>query len=105
MQVLLRAEVFFCELAPEDIRVELYTGRLDAQHEFIDTTVLPLKLEKSNGGATHYFRGILTCSESGAHGYTLLVVPSHRDLRDPLEMGLIRWAEHSTEQAIVSIAL
>jgi starch phosphorylase len=105
MQVLLRAEVFFCELAPEDIRVELCTGRLDAQHEFIDTTVLPLELEKSNGGATNYFRGILTCSESGAHGYTLRVVPSHRDLRDPLEMGLIRWAEHSTEQAIVSIAL
>ena len=38
MQVALRAEVFLGGLAAEDIRVEFYAGRLDAQHEFIDST-------------------------------------------------------------------
>jgi starch phosphorylase len=93
MQVPLRAEVTLGELAPEDVRVELYAGRLNAQHEFMQTTVHPLELEKSNGEGTHFFTGTFTCSESGSHGYTLRVVPSHRDLKDPLEMGLIRWAE------------
>ena len=94
MQVPLRAEVSLGELAPEDIRVELYSGRLNAQHEFTQTTVHPLELQQSNGEGVHYFSGTFTCSESGSHGYTLRVVPSHRDLRDPLEMGLIRWAEN-----------
>ena len=65
----------------------------NAQQEFMQTTVHPLELEKSNGEGTHFFTGTFTCSESGSHGYTLRVVPSHRDLQGPLEMGLIRWAE------------
>ena len=93
MQVPLRAEVSLGELAPEDVRVELYAGRLNAQHEFTQTTAHPLELEKSNSEGTHYFTGTFTCTESGSHGYTLRVVPSHRDLPDPLEMGLICWAE------------
>ena len=94
MQVPLRAEVSLGELAPEDIRVELYSGRLNAQHKFNQTTVYPLELQQSNGEGVHYFSGTFACSASGSHGYTLRVVPSHHDLRNPLEMGLIRWAEN-----------
>ena len=94
MQVPLRAEISLGELDPEDVRVELYSGRLNAQHEFTQTTVHPLELQQSNGEVVHYFSGTFICSESGSHGYTLRVVPSHRDLRDPLEIGLIRWAEN-----------
>ena len=52
----------------------------------------PLALAESNGEGTHYFTGTFVCTESGSHGYTLRGVPSHRDLSDPLEMGLVRWA-------------
>ena len=91
MQVPLRAEVSLGELAPEDIRVELYSGRLNAQHKFNQTTVYPLELQRSNGEGVHYFSGTFACSESGSHGCNLRVLPSHHDLRNPLEMGLIRW--------------
>jgi len=92
MQVPLRAEVSLGELAPADVRVELCVGRLNAQQEFVQTTTHPLELAESNGEGTHYFTGTFVCTESGSHGYTLRVVPSHRDLSDPLEMGLVRWA-------------
>ena len=45
MQVTLRTEVSLGELAPEDTRVELYTGCLNAQHVFSQTTVHPLELQ------------------------------------------------------------
>ena len=92
MQVPLRAEVALGELAPADVRIERCVGRLNAQQEFVQTTTPPLDLAESNGEGTHYFTGTFVCTESGLHGYTLRVVPSHRDLSDPLEMGLVRWA-------------
>jgi starch phosphorylase len=92
MQVPLRATVALGELAPQDVRVELYAGRLNAQHEFQEATAQPLALEKSNSDGRHAFAGTFTCSASGSYGYTLRVVPHHPDLRDPLEMGLVHWA-------------
>lgn len=92
MQVPLRAAVALGELAPEDVRVEIYAGRLNAQHEFAQTEVYPLELAGRNGDGTYHFAGTFTCAAAGSYGYTLRVVPSHPDLQNPLEMGLVHWA-------------
>ncbi len=92
-EVPIHASVALGELAPEDVRVELYAGRLNAQQEFVDATIQPLTPADSNGDGNHQFEGTFTCAEAGSHGYTLRVVPFHPDLRDPLETGLIHWAE------------
>ena len=92
MQVPLCAAVALGELAPEDVRVEIYAGRLNAQREFAQTEVYPLKLAGHNGDGTYHFVGTFTCAAAGSHGYTLRVVPSHPDLQNPLEMGLVHWA-------------
>ena len=87
MQVPLRAAVALGELTPEDVRVEIYAGRLNAQREFAQTEVYPLELAGQNGDGTYHFVGTFTCAAAGSHGYTLRVVPSHPDLQNPLEMG------------------
>ena len=93
MQVPLRAAVALGELAPEDVRVEIYAGRLNAQREFSQTEVYPLELAGPNGDGTYHFVGTFTCAAAGSYGYTLRVVPSHSDLQNPLEMGLVHWAK------------
>ena len=92
MKVPLRAAVTLGELTPEDVRVEIYAGRLNAQREFAQTEVYPLELAGHNGDGTYHFVGTFRCAAAGSHGYTLRVVPSHPDLQNPLEMGLVHWA-------------
>ncbi len=92
MQVPISASLTLGDLSPSDVHVELYAGRLNAQQEFVGAQAHPLKPSASSDGK-HVFEGIFTCTEAGSHGYTLRVLPYHPDLRDPLEMGLIRWAK------------
>ena len=68
-------------------------GRLNAQREFAQTEVYPLELAGPNGDGTYHFVGTFTCAAAGSYGYTLRVVPSHSDLQNPLEMGLVHWAK------------
>ena len=92
MQVPIRASLTLGELAPTDVRIELYAGRLNAQQEFTDAHSYPLEASGTSNGL-HHFKGIYTCTESGSHGYTLRVLPAHPDLDDGREMGLVHWAE------------
>ena len=91
-QVPISATLVLGDITPQDVRVELYAGRLNAQQEFIQAKVQPLEFSNSSDGQ-HVFKGIFTCSQAGSHGYTLRVLPNHKDLRDPLETGLIRWVQ------------
>ena len=93
MRVPLKASVVLGALAPEDVRVELYMGQLNAQHEIQDAETLPLQHLEQNGDSSHVFAGEFPCTSPGSHGYTLRVLPHHQDLKDPLGMGLVRWAQ------------
>jgi len=91
-QVPISAALALGDLTPQDVRVELYAGRLNAQQEFIQAQIQPLEFSDSRDGE-HLFKGVFTCAEAGSHGYTVRVLPYHNDLRDPLETGLIHWAQ------------
>ncbi|MFT5090822.1 MAG: starch phosphorylase [Candidatus Latescibacterota bacterium] len=91
-QIPISASLALGDLAPQDVRVELYAGRLNAQQEFIQAYIQPLEFSDSRDGE-HLFKGIFTCAEAGSHGYTLRVLPYHNDLRNSLETGLIHWAQ------------
>jgi len=39
------------------------------------------------------FVGQIPCQASGRRGFAIRVLPSHEDLANPHELGLIRWAE------------
>ncbi|MFA6107705.1 MAG: alpha-glucan family phosphorylase [Candidatus Latescibacterota bacterium] len=81
------------EVRPEEVRVELYLGRLTAQHEVQEAASVALVHHGEQGDGVHRFDAEYTCTSSGSLGCTVRVIPSHPDLENPLELGLVRWAQ------------
>jgi glycogen phosphorylase len=88
-----RARIRTGSLSPEDLRVELYLGRLDADGSFMNpapTVMAPVA--NGDGSGYIYEATAAPCCRSGLHGFTVRVLPSHPDLRSPYVPGLITWA-------------
>ena len=86
------ARVFMGNLTPEDLRIELYTGPLNAHGQIISpiiTEMQPVTIEKD----AHIFEvKAVPCCGSGQHGYTARAVPRHPNTKHPFAFGLISWA-------------
>jgi starch phosphorylase len=78
-------------LSPEDLRVELYSGRLNADGEIIEPVVIEMKPSDSNKDGYLYETTAIPCCGSGRHGYTVRVLPYHPDLKNKFAPRLIRW--------------
>lgn len=87
-----QANIFLGELAPEDVVVELYFGRLDPDRGIIEPQVLQMEHAGADGDRVHTFQGTVACTQSGRFGYTVRVRPIHPDLPDPILPGMIIWA-------------
>ena len=91
--VRVEATVFLGPVSPEDILVQLYHGRLDAdgqlQHgQAVDMQPLGPPGEDARVG----YVAEMPCQWTGLAGYTIRILPRHRALPDAREMGLIKWA-------------
>ncbi|MCC7353158.1 MAG: alpha-glucan family phosphorylase [Anaerolineae bacterium] len=88
-----RAWVDLGDIGPDDVAVELYMGRLDADGEIADaeTTLLQgVGLERDN---TYLFEANgIACCQSGLHGCTVRVLPYHPDLTTRFLPGFTVWA-------------
>lgn len=93
MTVPVRAALHLGELRPKDVRVELYSGRLNAQNDIEDPITMVLEHVTETGNGLHLYRGEFPCSSPGSHGFTVRVIPWHEDLKNPLRLGLVRWAD------------
>ena len=51
-----------------------------------------MKCVKSDGDGVFEYSGALRCESTGQQAYTVRVVPHHRDVHHPFEMGLVTWA-------------
>ncbi len=78
-------------LSPEDVRVELYAGMVDASGSLFDSrpVVMEHKGDKLKG---QIFEGFLTLAKSGKTGYSLRILPDHPDMYAPSDLQLIKWA-------------
>jgi starch phosphorylase len=90
----IRAKVFLGSLTPDDVTVEVYTGRLNADGDLVDARAWPMEvnLDQSSAGTYVFETGIVPKRHSGLHGYTVRVLPRHVDLTTPILPGLIAWA-------------
>ncbi len=109
------ALVHLGSLSPDDVAVELLHGPVAAGDELTDTEVVRLARAGdgrgggNNGGGDRgggiaggdgsrgsrdavRYRGRFRCDQAGRHGYAVRVVPAHRDLVVPVEMGCVAWA-------------
>jgi starch phosphorylase len=88
-----RARVRLGSLQPGEVSVELYMGRLDAHSEITGGVALPMQAAGGlRDGVQDFEVAGVQCRESGLHGYTIRVLPFHRDEAKSFLPGLMTWA-------------
>lgn len=83
-------------LAPRDVRVELYFGKLDNTDQVIEASSIALSEVKELGNGLYSFTGTTSRKRSGRYGYTVRVLPAHHGMAHPWEMRLVRWPSAQT---------
>jgi starch phosphorylase len=87
-----RARVRLGGIAPEEIGVELYLGRLTADGDLVDAVAIPMEARGPVGeGVFAFDASDVPCRGSGEFGYTVRVLPYHPDESRAFLPGLIRW--------------
>jgi starch phosphorylase len=89
-QLTVRVSVALGSLTPADVCVEVVYGRAGDADEIIDPVQSPLRIdgEVSTDGVARY-TGSAELGEPGPFGYTARVLPRHRLLSGPAELGLV----------------
>jgi len=86
-----RAEIYLGALEPEDVLVQVYYGRVEADGRIVSGQGIEMGYIESRGSGSYIFEGLVTCMSSGLHGYSVRVLPKHKDLDNPFVMNLITW--------------
>jgi starch phosphorylase len=88
------AHVQLGALTPEEVAVELYVGRLDADGELTGAGAIPMQASGGGrGGVWAFEAATVPCPRSGLHGYTVRITPFHADQPKAFLPGLITWAD------------
>ena len=87
-----RAYVALGALAPDDVEVQLLSGRIGEDDVLIGTTITPLGLAESYDGGRHAFYGSVPLERAGSFGYTVRVVPRNVHLTSVAELSLVALA-------------
>ena len=84
-----RAHVELGGLDAGEVTVQALHGPIDSEGSFISTPAT-VTLQPTDDGA---FAGRYAVGEAGPYGVTVRAVPRHDDLINPMEMGLVSWAD------------
>jgi starch phosphorylase len=84
----LRAEVVLGGLDPSWVTVQSCHGRVDQADNLHDVTCTEMDYVGTSGD-THRFEGFIPLKRAGSFGYTVRVLPRHRLLSSPAELGLV----------------
>jgi starch phosphorylase len=91
------AEVELGDLGPDDVAVELLHGPVtgtDDMANWDEVERVPMRLAGGHPGqGPTRWEGSFVCDTAGRHGFTVRVLPSHPDLANFAEMGLVSWAQ------------
>jgi glycogen phosphorylase len=90
-KLLVRSKVRLGMLTPEQVRVQIYDGELNAELKLPVGESLPMTWSKQVEEGTHLYEGYIECAKSGRRAFTLRVIPAHPDLVEPQALGLVAW--------------
>ncbi len=79
------------DIKPDDLKVQLYSGRLNAAGELESATPLTMSMTRQMGPSRYLFSGSVECRASGRQGFAIRILPGYGDLATPFEPGLITW--------------
>lgn len=85
------ARVALGPIAPDSVAVEVYYGPIDASGEFVSGRSVALQHAGGADDGSQRFSGAIPCYGSGQHGFAVRVLPSHSDLVDRYDQGLVVW--------------
>ena len=87
-----RAMIELGALTPEDLSVELYHGALNSNGEIVKPRILTMSALAKPKGTLYEFAGTIKSDSSGRLGFTVRVLPRHKDIDSPRKQGLVLWA-------------
>jgi glycogen phosphorylase len=79
-------------LAPTDVRVELYKGAVGTDGKITDADTAVMTYQGKDATGNSLYTNEITYSASGLQGLSLRILPHHPHLSNPYELGLIEWA-------------
>ncbi|HKY15679.1 MAG TPA: alpha-glucan family phosphorylase [Microthrixaceae bacterium] len=86
------ARVSLGTLGPGDVEVQLVSGLVGQAGELESRTAVEMIPGEVGDDGHHTYRAELRLDAPGRRGLTVRVVPRHRLLVDPLELGCVAWA-------------
>lgn len=87
------AEIDLGELTPDDVEVQIYYGKLVGNGDTQKNNYSVMNHIAKTKEKTHEYQGEIDCKDTGQFGYTLRILPKHKLLINPFELGLIKWAK------------
>jgi starch phosphorylase len=90
---LIEAEIFLNGLKTDDLLVEVYSGPLNQDGEFIQRATSAMAVEGTTNDGWTVYKGEAAPAEAGRFGFTVRILPHHPLLLDPHSLGLIRWVD------------
>lgn len=79
------------QLTPNDVVVEVLSGRLDSQDQFESHALFQTDFAGKDGSGFDLFKIDIPCRESGRHGFVVRVRPSHPDLIRKFSIQHVTW--------------
>ncbi|WP_324649818.1 alpha-glucan family phosphorylase [Georgenia sp. H159] len=76
-------------LRPEDVEVQLVTGRVGEDDTLLDITTRPLALHDTYEGGRYGYQGEVQLEFSGGFGYSVRIVPKHEHTAGTTELALV----------------
>lgn len=87
-----RAWVNLSTLKPEEVKVQMYYGRLDTQGMIEDGEAAEMTAGTDSGDGTYEYSVEVDYAQSGERGISVRVLPYHEDLDGVFQTGLVHWA-------------
>ncbi len=95
VQLTVQTVIYLGNLTPDDVTVEIYSGKVDALGTIITPETATMNLVRSLGDGKYLFEGrCASCQKSGNYGLTIRVLPFHPYLATRFLPGLISWSQN-----------
>jgi starch phosphorylase len=91
-RIAVRVRVALGPLQPSDVMAQLEYGAVDPAGNIVAPKVRRMEYVGPAADGTHAFLGTVTCEGTGRWGYAVRLLPSHRDLVNPVDANCMLWS-------------
>jgi starch phosphorylase len=86
-------DIYLGELLPEDLLVEVYSGRVDPSNRYLDRFTQVMKPSETVGDRLYRYRCEIMFEEAGHFGVNVRITPNHPNPESRHAMGLAIWGQ------------